>query len=164
MTSERTITLPVELQELKAATRSLVRAYGGQEAAARRLGTRQQRVSDCCSRNTDAFLRLDEIAILEAETVGLPGHPHVTCVMARQNDRELVETPTIAATGRDLLRLFAQTSKSNSDLAEAVLAAHQDDVITAQEAAQIEDAISDMIATGLTIRSEVRMIQRENRQ
>lgn len=164
MTSERSITLPVELQELKAAARALVRAYGGQEAAAKRLGTRQQRISDCCSRNSDAFLRLDEIAILEAETVGLPGHPHVTHVLARQNDRELVETPSITATGRDLLRLFAHTSKSNSDLAEAILEAHRDEIVTPSEAAEIETAIDDVIAAGLTMRSEVRMIQRESRQ
>ena len=99
MSVERNIALPPEQQEIKEAFRALVKAYGGQDAVAKRLGTRQQRISDCCSTTTDAFPRADEIATLEAETVGYPGHPHVTTVLARQRLRELVPTPNIAATG-----------------------------------------------------------------
>jgi hypothetical protein len=164
MSVERNITLPPELQEIKEASRALVKAYGGQEAAAKRLGTRQQRLSDCCSTTTDAFMRADEIATLEAETVGYPGHPHVTSVLARQRLRELVPTPTIAATGRDLLILFAKQSKGSSKLAEKILDAHEDDHVDADEAAQIEAAADQVIATALAIRSEARMIQREHRQ
>lgn len=164
MSVERNITLPPEQQEIKEACRALVKAYGGQDAAAKRLGTRQQRISDCCSTSTDAFLRVDEIAILEAETVGYPGHPHVTAVLARQRSRELVPTPNIAATGRDLLVLFAKQSKGNSKLAEKILDAHADDQVDAGEAAQIEAAADQAAATALAIRSEARMIQREYRQ
>lgn len=164
MSVERNITLPPEQQEIKEACRALVKAYGGQDAAAKRLGTRQQRISDCCSTSTDAFLRIDEIAILEAETVGYPGHPHVTAVLARQRSRELVPTPNIAATGRDLLVLFAKQSKGNSKLAEKILDAHEDDHVDADEAAQIEAAADQAAATALAIRSEARMIQREYRQ
>lgn len=164
MSVERGVTLIPEQQEIKEACRALVKAYGGQEAAAKRLGTRQQRISDCCSTSTDAFLRIDEIAILEAETVGYPGHPHVTSVLARQRSRELVPTPNIAATGRDLLVLFAKQSKGNSKLAEKILDAHEDDHVDADEAAQIEAAADQAAATALAIRSEARMIQREYRQ
>lgn len=164
MTVERGITLTPELQELKEACRALVKAYGGQESAATRLHTRQQRISDCCSTSTDAFLRIDEIATLEAETVGYPGHPHVTSVLARQRSRELVPTPRIAATGRDLLILFAKQSKGSSDLAEAILDAHADDHVDAHEAEQIEAAADEVTATALAIRAEARMIQREARQ
>lgn len=164
MSVERGVTLIPEQQEIKEACRALVKAYGGQEAAAKRLGTRQQRISDCCSTSTDAFLRIDEIAILEAETVGYPGHPHVTSVLARQRSRELVPTPNIAATGRDLLVLFAKQSKGNSKLAEKILDAHEDDHVDAGEAAQIEAAADQAAATALAIRSEARMIQREYRQ
>lgn len=164
MSIERTFTLTPELQELKAACRSLVRAFGGQVAAAERLGTRQQRISDCCSANTDAFLRVDEVAILEAETVGYPGHPHVTNVLARQRGRETVETPAIAATGRDLLKLYALQSKETSDLCEAVLEANSDGDIELTEAEAIDDAIDDVIAGALAMRAEVRMIIREARQ
>lgn len=164
MSVERNITLPPEQQEIKEASRALVKAYGGQDSVAKRLGARQQRISDCCSTSTDAFLRVDEIATLEAETVGYPGHPHVTGVLARQRSRELVPTPHIAATGRDLLMLFAKESKSNSNLAEAILGAHRDDHIDNAEAEQIEAAADQVIATALAIRAEARMIQREFRQ
>lgn len=164
MSIERTMTLTPELQELKAACRSLVRAFGGQVAAAERLGTRQQRISDCCSANTDAFLRVDEVAILEAETVGYPGHPHVTNVLARQRGRETVETPAATATGRDLLKLYARQSKENSDLCQAVLGAKADGAIDLVEAEAIDDAIDDVIGGALAMRAEVRMIIREARQ
>lgn len=164
MTVERDITLTPEEQEIKVASRALVKAYGGQEAAAARLGTRQQRISDCCSTSTDAFLRVDEIAIMEAATVGYPGHPHVTSVLARQRSRELVPTPSIAATGRDLLMLFAKQSKGNSKLAEKILDAHRDDHVDYAEAGQIEAAADQAAATALAIRAEARMIRRECRQ
>lgn len=164
MSVTRNITLPPEMQEVKEACRALVKAYGGQEVAAIRLGTRQQRISDCCSTSTDAFLHADEIAILEAETVGYPGHPHVTTVLARQRSRELVPTPAIEATGRDLLLLFAKQSKGNSKLAEAILGAHEDDHIDYDEAVQIEAAADQVIATALATRAEARMIQRERRR
>ncbi len=64
--------LTPEQRETKEACRALVQAYGGQQAAAKRLDTCQKRISDCCSPSSDAFLRDDEIAILEAETVGCP--------------------------------------------------------------------------------------------
>lgn len=164
MTVERTIILPTELQELKSASRALVRAFGGQDAAAKRLGTRQQRISDCTSRNTDAFLRLDEVAILEAETVGMAGHPHVTSVLARALDMEIVPLAHCAASGRDLLKLFAQQSRSNGELADKILEAHDDDIVTIAEAAMIEDAADKVIATAIRIRAEAQMIQREARR
>jgi hypothetical protein len=164
VTVERNIQLPPEQQELKQAYRALVRAYGGQDAAALRLGTRQQRISDCCSKNTDAFPRLDEIATLEAETVGSFAHPHVTNVLARQLNMAVVPVPSISATGRDLLLLFAQQTKSNGRLAETILEAHEDGIITSAEAAEIEAAAEALLGIALTIRSEARMIQKENRQ
>lgn len=164
MSTERTITLTPELQELKAACRALVRAFGGQVAAAERLGTRQQRVSDCCSANTDSFLRVDEIAILEAETVGYPGHPHVTTVIARQSGHMAVLTPAHIASGLDLLKLFARQSKETAELAAAIVDAHADDEITLTEAEAINDAIDDVIPNALAMRAEVRMIIREGRQ
>lgn len=158
MTIKRDITLPLEQQELKTASRALVKSFGGQDAAAERLGTAQQRVSDLVSSRTDAFFRIDQIALMEAETVGYPGHPHVTKALARQCGFELVPVPSIAAKGRDLLLLFAHQSKGNSELAEAVLAAHEDDHVDVDEAAEIEAAADQVIATALAIRAEARMI------
>lgn len=161
MTVARNITLPPAMQELKTACAELVRAFGGQVAAAERLGTRQQRISDCCSKHTDAWLRIDEIAILEAETIGHPGHPQVTALLARRVGADLVTTPRVTATGTDLLKLFAAQSQDTADLARVIVAAHVDDQIDLDEARAIDDVIDDVIANALAMRAEVRMIIRE---
>lgn len=161
MSDDRYMTLSVEDQELKTACGQLVRAYGGQEAAGERIQRPQQHVSACCHKRRDKWLRIDEIATLESETVGHAGHPHVTALLARRAAFELVPTPTIAATGRDLLMLFAEQSKRSGKLAETVLAAHADGIIDCDEAAQIEAAADQVIAAALAMRAEVRMIQRE---
>jgi len=164
MSDRRDIVLPPDQQELKTACRALVRAFGGQEAAASRLGTRQQRISDCINPHIESFLRVDEVAALEHETVGLPGHPHVLATRARQLGYELVLTPKITATGRDLLQLFAQQSKETSDLAQAIVDAHADGRITDEEAARIDRECSDIIAVTLAMRAEARLIRKEQRR
>lgn len=161
MTDRRDIVLPPDQQELKAACRALVRAFGGQEAAASRLGTRQQRISDCTNTHTDGFLRVDEVAALEHETVGLPGHPHVLATRARQLGYELVRTPTITATGKDLLVLFAQQSKENSDLAQAIVETTADGIICRADAERIVSECDDIIANAIAMRAEARLIIRE---
>lgn len=164
MSVTRNITLPVEQQELKTACAELVRAFGGQVAAAERLGTRQQRISDCCSKTTDAFLRIDEIATLEAETIGYPGHPQVTALLARRVGAELVTLPRVDAKGADLLKLYANQSKETAELAGAIVDARADGDIELHEAEAIDDEIDQVIANALSIRAEVRMIIREARQ
>lgn len=157
---DRSVSLPPDLLEIKAASRALVRAYGGQLAAAKRLKTSQQRVSDCCSRDKDVFLRLDQVATLEAETNG-PDHPHVTTVLARLHDLELVELSPCAASGRDLLRLFAKQSRSCGELAQKILDAHADNIVTPDEAKLIEQAADEVISIAIHIRAEAQMIQKE---
>ena len=164
MSDDRYITLSVEDQELKTACGKLVRAYGGQDAAGERIQRPQQHVSACCHKRRDKWLRIDEIATLEGETIGHDGHPHVTALLARRGGFELVPTPSIPATGRDLLVLFAKAAKGSSQLAEAVLDALGDGVVEAREAAEIEAAADEVIATALAMRAEARMIQREARQ
>lgn len=161
MTDRCDIVLPPDQQELKTACRALVRAFGGQEAAASRLGTRQQRISDCINPHTESFLRVDEVAALEHETVGMPGHPHVLATIARQLGYELVRTPTITSNGRDLLQLFAHQSKETADLAQAIVAAHADGEITGEEAECIERECNDIMAVTLAMRAEARLISRE---
>lgn len=163
MTIERDTALTGDEQELKAASRQLVKNFGGQDCAAARFNTQQQRISELVNSRTDAFFRIDQVATMEAETVGYPGHPNVTRALARQSGFELVPTPAIAATGRDLLRLFAKQSRGNSDLAQTILSAHDDDHIDYGEAVQIEAAADQVLATILAIRAEARMIQREQR-
>lgn len=161
MTTARNITLPADQQEIKGATRALLRAFGGQDAAAMRLGTRQQRLSDCCSPNTDAFMRIDEVAALESETVGHPGHPFILSTIARQIGFELVRMPTSTASGSDMLQLFAHQSRETSDLATAICEAHADGHISVEDAIRIEAELDDVIANALAMRAEIRLIRKE---
>ncbi|OHC96406.1 MAG: hypothetical protein A2792_00220 [Sphingomonadales bacterium RIFCSPHIGHO2_01_FULL_65_20] len=161
MSDDRYITLPVEDQEIKTACGKLVRAYGGQEAAGERIGRPQQHVSDCCNKRRGKWLRIDEVATLESETLGHQGHPHVTALLARRAGFELVPTPTITATGRDLLILFAKQSRKTSDMAETIIEAHDDERIDYDEAVAIEAEADRVIANALAIRAEARLIQRE---
>lgn len=164
MSDDRYITLSVEDQQLKTACFALAKAYGGQEAVGERINRPQQHVSACCHKRRDKWLRIDEIAILESETVGHDGHPHVTALLARRAGFELVPTPTIAATGSDLLKLYAKQAKETSDLAATIVEAHVDGKFSLAEAEAIDDEIDQVIANALAMRAEVRMIIREGRQ
>jgi hypothetical protein len=65
-------TLTLDQREAKAATHRLVRACGGGEGAAATVAAalgracRQQRMSECGSQASPDFLRIDEVAALEA--------------------------------------------------------------------------------------------------
>ena len=164
MSDDRYVTLSVPEQELKTACLDLVRTYGGQEASGERIRRTQQHVSACCHKRRNKWLRIDEIATLESETEGHPGHPHVTALLARRAGFELVPTPSLAATGRDLLKLYARQAKETSDLATKLVEASADDEISLAEAEAIDDEIDAVIANALAMRAEVRMIIREARQ
>ena len=85
--------LTPEQQSGKAAFKALVRAFGGQEAAAAETGVRRQKISDMGLANVADFPTLDLIDALEARTVGLPGWPHVTGWLCRQRGGLFVPLP-----------------------------------------------------------------------
>lgn len=88
----RVVTLSPADQEIKAAFAALQRAFGGQDAVAAAFpGIRQQKVSDWCNPRLPEFAPLHIVAALEACTVGHPGHPHVTRLLARRAGFVLVE-------------------------------------------------------------------------
>ena len=86
----RTVQHPPRLQALKAATKALVSAFGGQVAAGERLGRRHQHYSDVGLPNTSHFISIEDVIDLESETHGMAGHPHVTRALARAQGFALV--------------------------------------------------------------------------
>src|SRR5688500_376488 len=97
MSGERNLILPPVLQSAKAAFRGLVRAFGGQEAAALETGKGQSRISAYGHANMADFAPLDVIDALERSTDGLPGWPHVTLWLCRQRGGMFVKLPDPAA-------------------------------------------------------------------
>lgn len=93
MATERDIVHPPALQAGKAATKALIRAAGGQEAAEELTGKSQPRLSAYGGPNTDAFVPVDVVLALEAVTHGQPGHPHVTRWLAREAGFALLRLP-----------------------------------------------------------------------
>lgn len=105
-------------QGLKSATREAVHAFGGQAAVAARVAdvarsfARQQRVSDCCLPNVPDFLSIQVASIIEDETHGWPGHPHITRAMARRQGFVLVPIAVSPPESGDWLRLIGDLSQS----------------------------------------------------
>ncbi len=99
MSDRRDHLLPPSEQVLKRASKQLVRAFGGTEAAAEHLNQADhrrvdhRRMSDIGNANHGAFLRLDEAAELEELTVGSVGWPHITRAMAARTGHALVRLP-----------------------------------------------------------------------
>lgn len=162
MTGPRTISLPPEAQQLKQASRDLVRAAGGQDAAAEQTGSRQQRMSDVGLRNTSDFLRIDEVAALEDVTHGTIGHPVVTRLLARRQGYTLLRQPDAPPAGADLIKLVAEGAKENGDVASAILTSLADDGrIDAAEQARILCRIDEQVDVAMRLRATVAMIETE---
>jgi hypothetical protein len=155
-----TVHMP-DILAIKVAQRALVRQAGGGEGAAATVGARQQRMSDCGNPNTPDFLRADEIAKLEDVTVGQPGHPIVTRVLAKRQGFELVREPTAPASDTDMLKLLAHQAKEHGDVSQKILEALADQKWTVAEAADVESELDDVIALAVAMRAEVRLIKAE---
>lgn len=99
MSSARDIILPPHLQAAKAASRDLVRAFGGQEVAAEEAHRSQSRICAYGHANMADFMPVDVVDVLEERTQGLPGWPHVTRWLARRRGLLLVPRPVQSLAG-----------------------------------------------------------------
>ncbi len=89
----RTFTLSPDQQSGKAAFKSLVKSFGGQDAASTETGVRRQKISDMGLPNVPEFPTLDLIDLLEDRTVGLPGWPNVTNWLCHRRGGVFVPLP-----------------------------------------------------------------------
>lgn len=159
MNRDRTMQHAPAAQELKVASRDLVRAHGCQDSAARALGTRQQRLSDCGRPNTPDFLRIDEVAALEDVTHGSVGHPHVTAALARRQGYVLLREPQALPDNGDLITMVAEMAKENGDVANAVLHAIVDRRIDNGECDHIIEQLNEEIAVAVRLRAAIMQIR-----
>jgi hypothetical protein len=142
MSGARDLMLPPELQAGKAATAALIRAFGGQEAAAAETGKRQSRFSDYGSPHTADFISIADVRTLEVATHGHPGHPHVTRWLARQTGHVLVRLPEAAACAGDLQCELGAVSKETGDVLVALGEGLRDGKLTAAECAAVREEIA----------------------
>lgn len=163
MSGPRDIQHPPKTLALKVASKDLVRAAGGGEAAAEACGSRQQRMSDCGNRNTGDFLRIDEIASLEDVTSGVPGHPIVTRNLARRQGYDLVRRPEVEPSCDDWLAMLADHAGKNGEIAAGVCdALANDHVIDASEAGMIRQLVAAGLEHLAAMDAALAIIEREN--
>lgn len=144
---------------LKVASKALVAAAGGGDAAGATIGARQQRMSDCGNANTADFLRLDEIAALEDVSLGSPNAMAVTRALAHRQRSVVVMLPTSLPSGSDLLTLMARKAQTSGDLTAAICAAYRDGKVDALEAHGIAVELDELIETAVAMREVVRLLE-----
>ena len=139
------VALSPDQQVLKGAARALVRAFGGQDAAAAQVGRVQSAVSDWCSVNRPAFMPVDAVAALEAVTQGAPGWPHVTRALAQASGHALIRLPEAAPLDADVFGWLAHLSKEAGEVqAEMGKALADDRQVTAREVPAIRTQIQEL--------------------
>lgn len=155
MSGPRDVRLPAEQQDLKAASKALVRAYGGQEAASELLGRAQSRYSDTGSPNTEVFLTICEVAALEDRTAGAAGHPIVTRELARRQGYELVARPRALPAAEDLIACVGDLMREGADVMSAIGDALKDKRWTREEVAAALKQIDELVLVAVTLRAAV---------
>ncbi|WP_148648407.1 phage regulatory CII family protein [Sphingobium cupriresistens] len=116
----RSVTLSPEQQSGCASFKALVRAFGGQEAAAGETGVRQQKISDMGLSNVAEFPTLDLIDTLEDRTVGLPGWPHVTNWLCHRRGGVFVPLPHGEDDADGMMVTVAELAGELGDVSRAI--------------------------------------------
>ena len=134
---ERAVLAPRD-QELKEAFAALVSAFGGNEAVGEAIGRPHQRISEWRNAALARFAPIDAVARLEACTIGLPGHPQVTRLLARRAGYVLA--PRVAAHGEagcDMMQALAAMTAELGDVSRAMMAARADGTVCQADARAI---------------------------
>lgn len=163
MSGRRDIVHAKPEQELKVASKGLIRAAGGVDGAGETVGCRHQRMSDCGNPNTPDFLRVEEVGKLEDVTVGAVGHPHVTRQLARRQGYALVKLPSGQIAGADLLRLMGPRAKEFGDTTNSLCMAMADGNVDVDEAEKVLADIDDELQLLVSIQAALAAIVAEQR-
>jgi hypothetical protein len=160
--SDRTLIVPPELQAGKAAAKALIRAFGGQIAAAAELGKSQSRMCDYGSPHTGDFMPISDVLTLEGRTHGQPGHPHVTRWLARQAGYGLVRLPDPDAPETVWSALIARLAREYGELAGGVLddLSSGNDVAPAEARRRLADA-ADLVRVAVELEGALKIRSQE---
>lgn len=158
MTTPRDLSLTPREQDLKAASRELIEAYGGQQSASALLGPAQSRYSDAGHNNTRVFLRIDEVVALEDRTAGRTGHPHVTRELARRQGYSLAPLPNALPAPMDLLQCLGVMAHEAGDVMTSISAALVDRKFTKKEAKHSIGEIDELMQVLVTMRAGLELV------
>jgi hypothetical protein len=154
MTTDRSLTLAPALQAGKAASKALVRAFGGQEASRLETGKSQSRVCSYGLPNTADFMPIDVVHALEASTHGTAGHPHVTRWLAREAGFELVPLPSAEAPAEQWNSYVAKLGRDAGCMIEGICTdlGADNDVTPADARRRLPDA-DDLVRVAVELRA-----------
>ncbi|SMF70647.1 phage regulatory CII family protein [Allosphingosinicella indica] len=153
----RMVQLPPELQAGKARSKSLIRAAGGQEAAAEVTGKSQARMSSCGVPNTADFLSIADVRSLEAVTHGTAGHPLVTRWLASEAGYALVRLPGAGQPETAWSQRAAKLLREGGDIISGIGAAlENDNDVCGKEAAALLNEADELVAIAVEIQSALK--------
>lgn len=150
---DRTVQLTPDEQGLKKATAALIKAVGGQEAAAGFCRYDQRRLSEFMSINTRKFMPIDAVEDLEAVCHGTPGWPQVTAYLASRNRCAVVHLPEAVPTDGGVLQAIARLSKEHADVSAGVCSALAEGVLSAADVRQrdLMREVNEMIEVSVNL-------------
>lgn len=148
--AERVALSPRE-QELKAACAALMDGFGGAIAAGAHFGRGHQRFCEMVNPTHPAWMTIAQVAELESCTVGLPGHPHVTRLLARRAGFVLVERAVAVGAGCAMTGLAAVQAELG-DVARVVIDAAQDGEMNRAERKAALDQLAEVEACAASLR------------
>lgn len=132
----------VEFAALKTASRALVQAVGGIEAAALVCRYQKSAIAEACSRTApDRTLPLDVVADLER----CAGEPYVTRVLAGLNGHALLPTPAI---GPAEAQAIARVLSGGGEVGAAFAEGYADARLSGAERQRLKDALLALIEAG----------------
>jgi hypothetical protein len=157
VSGERDIVHPPELQGLKRASKALIRAAGGQEAAAAETHKSQSRFAAYGLPNTPDFMGIDTVLALEGVTHGTPAHPAVTRMLARQAGYGLVRLPDPALGETKWSALVARLAHEGGELMSGVCEdlASGNDVSREEAQRRLADA-ADLVRVSVEIEAALK--------
>ncbi len=127
-------------QAIKAASKSLVGAVGGVEAAENFCRSDKRRLSEYGRPDTDCFMPVDVVLDLEKVAHGTAGYPQVTRFLARQAGYTLVPLPASGpVTVAQVHAALAVAMKRSNELHTQLIEALGDGKVTVEEAQGLLD-------------------------
>jgi len=155
MAARRTANTPDD-QALKAASKALVKAVGGIEAAEGFCRSSFRRLSEYGVPDNDCFMPIDVVRDLESVAHDTVGYPQVTRFLARQAGGVFVALPRrTGGSVADLHAAVARHSRKAGDVTSEMIEDLGDGVVEPAEAeramAKIMDAVEELMSLHATL-------------